>query len=155
MQVRSLQTTWSSASALSLTSFSSVLTCRPDGTCTFLFRAMSTLTSYSRWVLGAAILGLSTLSQPSFAQKTFDVSVLAGSCANCHGTDGRSQTVIPNLAGQPEEQLRQKLYAFKSENPPANTTVMDRLVKTLSDEQMDALAQYFATIPTNANQGAN
>ena len=116
---------------------------------------MSTLASYSRWALGVVVLGVSVLAQPAVAQKTFDVSVLAGSCANCHGTDGRSQTVIPNLAGQPEDQLRQKLYAFKSENPPANTTVMDRLVKTLSDEQMDALAQYFATIPTNANQGAN
>lgn len=116
---------------------------------------MSTITFYSRWVLGVAVLGISTLTQPSFAQKTFDVSVLAGSCANCHGTDGRSQTLMPNLAGQPEEQLRQKLYAFKSDTPPANTTVMTRLVSALSDEQMDALAQYFAQIPAQPTQGAN
>ncbi len=115
---------------------------------------MSTLASYSRWALGVVVLGVSVLAQPAVAQKTFDVSVLAGSCANCHGTDGRSQTVIPNLAGQPEDQLRQKLYDFKSDTPPANTTVMNRLVKALSDEQLDALANYFAQQPATLTQGA-
>lgn len=116
---------------------------------------MSTLATYSRWALGIAVLGFSALSQPIFAQKTFDVSVLAGSCANCHGAEGRSNTVIPSLAAQPEAQLREKLYAFKSDALPANTTVMNRLVKALNDEQLDALAVYFAQIPATPVSGAN
>lgn len=116
---------------------------------------MSTIAIYSRWALGIAVVGFSTLAQPTFAQKTFDVSILAGSCANCHGAEGRSNTVIPTLAAQPEDQLRQKLYAFKSDTPPADTTVMNRLVKALNDEQLDALAVYFAQIPASPTSGDN
>lgn len=116
---------------------------------------MSTLATYSHWALGIAVLGLSTFYQPTFAQKTFDISVLSGSCANCHGAEGRSNTIIPSLAAQPEALLREKLYAFKSDALPANTTVMNRLVKALSDEQLNALAVYFAQIPATPVSGAN
>lgn len=79
-------------------------------------------------------------------QTTFDVSVLAATCFNCHGTDGRSPGAIPAIAGRPESALRAQLKAFKSETPPAGTTVMDRHAKGYSDEEIDALASYFSKI---------
>lgn len=96
--------------------------------------------------LGAAALGLST--SPVNAQSIFDVTVLAGSCANCHGTDGRSPGGMPSLAGRPEGVLKAQLLAFKSDTPPAGTTVMNRLAKGYSDDELAALATHFSQIKT-------
>jgi sulfide dehydrogenase cytochrome subunit len=71
---------------------------------------------------------------------------LAGACANCHGTDGRSQSAIPPIAGRPEATLLAQLKAFRSDTPPPGTTIMNRLVKGYSDEQLEALAKYFANV---------
>lgn len=98
--------------------------------------------------LGLAAL-LSALAGPGLAaadQPIFDVTVLAAACANCHGTDGRSPGSIPSIAGRPEAILKQQLQAFKSDTPPAGTTVMDRLTKGLSDQQIGALALHFSQI---------
>lgn len=84
---------------------------------------------------------------PAHAEpSTFDVTVLAASCANCHGTDGRSPGSIPTIAGRPESILNKQLKTFKADTPPAGTTIMDRLAKGLSDVQIDALARHFSQI---------
>ena len=88
------------------------------------------------------------------SQSTFDVTVLAGACANCHGTDGYSPGVIPSIAGRPEGVLLGHLRAFKSETPPPGTTIMDRLTRGFSDEQLQALARHFSQIKAQPGQGA-
>ena len=72
-----------------------------------------------------------------------DVAVLAASCANCHGPDGRSTGVIPQLRGLPEAHLLQRLQAFKA-GTAKDATVMTRLAKGYDDEQLKALAQWFS-----------
>lgn len=94
---------------------------------------------------------LAALAGPAFSPvsaepSTFDVTVFAASCTNCHGTDGRSPGSIPSIAGRPESVLLAQLKAFKSDTPPAGTTVMNRLAKGLSDEHLAALAQHFSQI---------
>lgn len=101
-------------------------------------------------VLGYGAL-FSALAGPGLAPAaaeptTFDVPLLAAACANCHGTDGRSPGSIPTIAGRPEAILKGQLQAFKSDAPPAGTTVMNRLTKGLSDDQIDALARHFSQI---------
>lgn len=71
-----------------------------------------------------------------------DISVLAGTCANCHGPDNRSSGAIPALRGASPEHLLQRLQAFKAGTAP-NTTVMTRLMKGYDDQQIQALAQWF------------
>ena len=93
---------------------------------------------------------LAACMTPAAAQSPDDVAVLAGSCANCHGTDGRLSGAIPSIAGRPENVLRAQLKAFKAEAPPPGTTIMHRLVKGYSDEQIDALAKHFAQIKPQA-----
>lgn len=88
------------------------------------------------------------------AQSTFDVTVLAGACANCHGTDGRSPGGIPSIAGRPESVLLGHLKAFRSETPPAGTTIMGRLTKGFSEEHIEALARHFSQIKAQSAQGA-
>jgi sulfide dehydrogenase cytochrome subunit len=84
-------------------------------------------------------------AMPAAAQ-SIEGAVLAGPCANCHGTDGRSPGVIPSIAGRPEAVLKAQLRAFKAETPPPGTTIMNRLTKGYSDEQIDALAKYYAQL---------
>ena len=72
-----------------------------------------------------------------------DVAVLAASCANCHGPDGRSTGGIPTLRGLPEAHLLQRLQAFKA-GTAKDATVMPRLAKGYDDEQLQALAQWFS-----------
>jgi len=71
---------------------------------------------------------------------------LAATCSNCHGTDGRAigDTLKP-LAGMPAERLVAAMAAFKSGAQPA--TVMHQIAKGFSDEQIGALAAYFAAQP--------
>ena len=80
------------------------------------------------------------------AQATFDVTILAGACANCHGTDGRSPGGIPSLAGRPASVLQAQLLAYKSESSPPGTTIMNRLAKGYSDSEIEALAQHFSKL---------
>lgn len=71
------------------------------------------------------------------------VSVLAGSCANCHGPDGRGSAAIPPLRGLPENHLRARLLAFH-EGKAQDVTVMTRLMKGYDRQQIEALAKWFA-----------
>ena len=103
--------------------------------------------------LGLGLL-LTAGALPAAAQSAADVSVLAGSCANCHGTDGRSPGPIASIAGKPESVLRDQLKAFKAETPPPGTTIMNRLAKGYTDEQIDALAKYFSQVKAQAPAAA-
>jgi sulfide dehydrogenase cytochrome subunit len=84
------------------------------------------------------------------AQALFDVSILAESCANCHGTDGRSPGGIPSLAGRPAAVLKAQMLAYQSESPPAGTTIMNRLAKGYNDAEVEALAEHFSKIAPDA-----
>jgi sulfide dehydrogenase cytochrome subunit len=95
---------------------------------------------------GLALALLTLASTASAQSQSPDIAVLAGPCANCHGTDGKAKGLIPSLAGRPATTLAALLKAYKGETPPPGTTIMNRLVKGYSDEQLEALANYFAAI---------
>ncbi len=90
--------------------------------------------------LTAGLLGLGAVAP---AQAESDVSILAGTCANCHGTDGRSPGSIPSIAGQPYAVLLAQLNAFKA-GEIVGATVMTRLARGYTDEEIEALARYFS-----------
>ena len=69
---------------------------------------------------------------------------LAGACANCHGTNGKTQgDALPSLAGQDKTVLLTSLKEYKSGQRTA--TVMHQITKGYTDEQLEILAAYFAT----------
>lgn len=72
---------------------------------------------------------------------------LAATCANCHGTDGRTTqgSAIPSLAGMPREYMVAQMKAFRDGSRPA--TVMHQLAKGFTDEQIESVATYFAKQP--------
>jgi cytochrome c553 len=66
----------------------------------------------------------------------------AAACANCHGTDGRAQPGMESLAGSNKDDMVKKMQDFKSGRKPA--TIMHQLAKGYSDDQIVAIAGYFA-----------
>lgn len=67
---------------------------------------------------------------------------LASTCANCHGTGGRSQGVVPSLAGLPKAEIVQKMNEFREGTRTA--TIMHQLAKGYTPQQIDAVAGWFA-----------
>jgi len=70
----------------------------------------------------------------------------AATCANCHGTEGRttSGSAIPSLAGMPKDYMVLQMKAFKEGTRPA--TVMHQLTKGYTDAQIDSIATYYASL---------
>jgi cytochrome subunit of sulfide dehydrogenase len=66
----------------------------------------------------------------------------AASCSNCHGTQGRALDGMDRLAGADREITLKKLLDFKNGRKPA--TIMHQLSKGYSDEQLSAIAAWFA-----------
>lgn len=72
----------------------------------------------------------------------------AGTCAGCHGAEGVSMAPIyPNLAGQKAPYLVSALKAYKSqERKGGNAAVMWGIAASLSDEDIENLAAYYASL---------
>ena len=67
---------------------------------------------------------------------------LAATCANCHGTNGKSLGGMESLAGEPKEKLLQKLADYRSGDKPA--TIMHQIVVGYTDEQLHLITTWFA-----------
>lgn len=68
--------------------------------------------------------------------------MLASSCAACHGTDGNSPGAIPSLKGKSANFITTALKEFKS--GASASTMMGRLAKGYSDEEIELIARWFA-----------
>jgi cytochrome c553 len=74
----------------------------------------------------------------------------AQACAMCHGAVGLStQPDAPNLAGQPAAFLSGQLRAYRSGE--RRHEVMNIMAKTLSDDDIDNLAAWFASVRVDAH----
>jgi cytochrome c553 len=96
--------------------------------------------------LASAVLMAAAPWHGARAQGVLDVSLLAGTCLNCHVSDPKLATSIPVIAGKPEAVLKAQLLAYKSDQAPAGTTIMNRLAKGYSDDEIAALAAYFSKL---------
>lgn len=75
--------------------------------------------------------------------------VRAQPCAVCHGALGLSSVPdAPNLAGQPSLYLAAQLRAFRSGE--RRHEVMNVIAKPLTDDDIEALATWFASIRIDA-----
>lgn len=69
--------------------------------------------------------------------------LLAHSCAGCHGTNGVSAgPATPNIAGVSVDTIVESMEAYKEGYRPA--TVMDRIARGYSSEEIEAMADYFS-----------
>ena len=89
----------------------------------------------------ASWLALSGLAQAQI--DPLQARSLAASCAACHGTDGRAQPGMVYLAGSNKDDMIRKMLDYKADRVPA-ATIMHQLSKGYTDEQIAAIATYFA-----------
>jgi len=92
--------------------------------------------------------GLAVLPTAAQAERTTNISageMYATTCFQCHGPEGKyAGGIIPPLAGYPASVMYKQLVDFKSGARPS--TIMQRHVKGYSDEELKAIADYFATL---------
>ena len=70
-------------------------------------------------------------------------AMLAGACAACHGPGGISAgPATPSIAGMTSEYLEISMQDYKSD--ARKSTVMNRIAKGYTDEEIKMLADYFA-----------
>ncbi len=109
-----------------------------------------------RTLMGALVVFTTVLlwaGTPAYAADAHAARALAATCFTCHGTDGQSVGgVPPSIAGQGKDSLLQQLKEFKSGKRPG--TIMPQHAKGYTDEQLEAIAGYFASVkPAPARSG--
>ena len=93
----------------------------------------------------AAVLLTTGIAGEASAQDPVYARNLASTCFTCHGTDGRSVGgVPPSLAGRDKGELLQTMKDFKAGKRPA--TLMHQQAKGYTDQQLEAIAGYFAGV---------
>jgi cytochrome c553 len=66
-------------------------------------------------------------------------------CAGCHGKNGEGQGIFPKVAGKPAEELAAKLKDYRAgKKLGEQTAMMAPNAQHLTDEEIDALANYMA-----------
>ena len=90
----------------------------------------------------AAVALMGSLAVQAQAPDPLQVRSWAAACANCHGTNGQAVQGMEPLAGVSQEDIVKKMQDFKTGRKPA--TIMHQLSKGYSDEQIQAIAGYFA-----------
>lgn len=65
----------------------------------------------------------------------------AASCSGCHAPPATG-SAMPSLAGWPAESIVAAMIAFRDGERPS--TVMDRIAKGFSDEEITAIAEWLA-----------
>ncbi len=94
--------------------------------------------------VGALLLALCSSSAWAQTAASLQMRSLAATCANCHGTEGAAVQgeAMARLAGLQKDYIVAQMLAFKEGKRPA--TVMHQISKGYSNEQIEALAGYFA-----------
>lgn len=70
--------------------------------------------------------------------------MLSLSCASCHGTDGKSETITPFIAGMGKGTMYQTLLDYKYGKKSA--TMMQKHVKGFTDAELEQVSYYFSKV---------
>jgi len=100
-------------------------------------------TSLKKW-MGVILAG--GLLTSGMAQAEFDRgSMLANTCVGCHGINGISSgPAIPSIGGMSEAYFTETMNAYRDGSRPS--TIMTRLAKGYSDQDIADMAKYFANL---------
>ncbi len=94
----------------------------------------------------AMLLGSVLLLGSSAVMAAPSASMLANTCAGCHGTNGASVgPASPTIAGKSAEYLKEVMASYKSGDRHA--TIMNRIAKGYTDEEIALMADYYAALP--------
>ncbi len=87
---------------------------------------------------GGLILAFAANAEPPSAE------MLSYTCAGCHGTDGISAgPATPTIAGISEDYFKDSMAEYRDDERPG--TIMSRIAKGYSDEEVALMATFFAS----------
>ena len=69
----------------------------------------------------------------------------AAACSGCHPSSARGPSPVARLAGRDRAEIVKAMHDFRSGERAA--TVMDRIAKGFTDDEIQALAAWFAAQP--------
>lgn len=93
-----------------------------------------------------ALFLMCTLSSVCAQAALPEASMLANTCAGCHGTNGSSVgPASPTIAGISPDYFVETMEAYKTGERPS--TIMNRIAKGYTAEEIQLMAQYFARQP--------
>jgi cytochrome subunit of sulfide dehydrogenase len=95
----------------------------------------------ARLIVVAGLLGCAAIV-PALAA---DAPPGAASCLGCHPAKPNVDTPVPRLAGQDPAAMVSAMQDFRSGKRPA--TVMDRIAKGFSDDEIEAIAAWYGAQP--------
>ena len=75
----------------------------------------------------------------------------AAACSGCHPASARVTSPVPRLTGVDRATIIKAMQDFRSGQRPA--TVMDRIAKGFTDDEIQALAAWFAAQPKGGEEG--
>ena len=97
------------------------------------------------WCWLPALL-LASLACGAQAEGVRSAAMLSHTCAGCHGTDGASAgEAMPTIAGMDKGYLVKVLGDYRDDLRPS--TIMGRLMRGYSDQEIAAIASFFAARP--------
>lgn len=104
-----------------------------------------THTGIHRFFRLAVVLGAIGVASGASAQAV-NAEMLANTCAGCHGADGSSNgPATPTIASLSTDYFVMSMKDYKSGKRPS--TVMSRIAKGYSDDDIAAMAKYFQSKP--------
>jgi cytochrome subunit of sulfide dehydrogenase len=89
-------------------------------------------------VVGGALSGVAVLGAAAFAA---DAPPGATSCSGCHSPTAADTSTPPRLVGRDPEKIVTALQEFRSGQ--RNGTIMDRIVKGFTPEEIQAIAAWY------------
>ena len=94
-------------------------------------------------VAGIAVALLALATPPAVAAAAGGAAPPgAAACSGCHPAAGRADAAVPSLHGRPAEEIVAAMLAYRAgERAP---TVMDRIAKGFTDEEIRAIAGWLA-----------
>lgn len=96
----------------------------------------------TRRMLWLALLAAAAAPHATLADEVVARS-LAATCTGCHGSNGVSAGGIPSIAGLEQSRIVTLMKEFREGKREA--TLMHQHAKGYTDEQIDAIAGWFAT----------
>jgi len=78
----------------------------------------------------------------TWAASAAEPPVGAAGCSGCHATSAKVETPVPRLIGRNAAEMVTMMQEFRSGQRPG--TVMDRLAKGFSDDEIRAIAAWYA-----------
>lgn len=101
-----------------------------------------TVHNFYKPLLAAALL----VSGSAWASEAPTPEALAGTCTACHGANGSSVGIMPNIAGTAPDYFIDAMNEYKSGERPS--TVMGRIAKGYNAEEITKMAKAFSRHPS-------